>query len=51
MLRVTGIREEGNILVIRVRGGDVVRAARECIWGTEVFSWGVGKVKIKLGEV
>ena len=29
----------------------MVGAARECIRGAEIFSWDVGKVKIKFGEV
>ena len=29
----------------------MVGAARESVWGTEVFSWDVGKVEIKLRDV
>ena len=46
-----GVGEEDDILVVRVRGGNVIRAARECIWGAKVFPWNVGKAKIKLRDV
>ena len=29
----------------------MVGMARESIWGTEVFSWDVGKAKVKLRDV
>ena len=38
-----GVREEGDILVVGVRGGDMVGVARECIRGAEFLSWDVGK--------
>ena len=46
-----GIWEEGDILVVRVHGGNMIRVVRECVWGTEVLSWNVGKAKIILREV
>ena len=46
-----GVRKEGDVLIVRVREGNMIWAARECIWGTKVFPWDVGKVKIKFREV
>ena len=46
-----GVGEEGDILIIGVRGRNVVWAARECVRGAEIFPWDVGKVEIKLRDV
>ena len=46
-----GVGEESNVFVVGVGGGNMVWAARECVWGAEIFSRDVGKAKIKLGDV
>ena len=46
-----GVGEEGDILVVGVSGGNVIWAVRKGIGGAKVFSWDVGKVKIKFREV
>ena len=46
-----GIREEGDIFIVGVQGGNMIWAAREGIWSAKVFPWDVGKAEIKLGEV
>ena len=46
-----GVREEGDVFVVRVRGGNMIGTAREGVWGTKVFPRDVGKAEIKLGKV
>ena len=46
-----GVWEKSDILVVGVRGGNMIRAARESVRSAKVFSQDVGKVEIKLGDV
>ena len=46
-----GVWEEGDVLIVRVCGGNMIGAAREGVRSAKVFSWDVGKAEIKLREV